>query len=227
MVTQALSYHPQPLNNLNFSTTFINFVGQPCQSPQIRKQTVGQQRLDFLRESFRNLRSTGSVAPSSRFLCRAIAEKIDPVRAKVVVELGPGDGVITHFILRRLQPDAQLLIFEINEAFVKKLHTAFQHDKRVVIIHDSAENMGRYFEEMDIQTVDYFISGIPFIMLPEVLAERITSACLHWLRTGGRFVQFHYFPLMLQFYKRIFGNMDVEVVPLNIPPALVVCCEKR
>ncbi len=188
---------------------------------------MGQQRLDFLRESFRNLRSTGSVAPSSRFLCRAIAEKIDPVRAKVVVELGPGDGVITHFILRRLQPDAQLLIFEINEAFVKKLHTAFQHDKRVVIIHDSAENMGRYFEEMDIQTVDYFISGIPFIMLPEVLAERITSACLHWLRTGGRFVQFHYFPLMLQFYKRIFGNMDVEVVPLNIPPALVVCCEKR
>lgn len=187
---------------------------------------MGQQRLDFLRESFRNLRSTGSVAPSSRFLCRAIVEKIDPVRAKVVVELGPGDGVITRYILERLHADARLLIFEINEAFVKKLHTAFQHDKRVIIIHDSAEHMGRYFQENGIEKVDYFISGIPFIMLPEILAERITSSCLQWMRTGGRFVQFHYFPLMLHFYKRIFGNVDVDVVPLNIPPALVVCCEK-
>ncbi len=188
---------------------------------------MGQPRLDFLRETFRNLRSTGSVAPSSRFLCRAIAGKIDPTRAKTVVELGPGDGVITHYILDRMQPDAQLLIFEINEVFVKKLHQAFQHDKRVTIIHDSAENMGRYFEERAITTVDCFISGIPFIMLPETLAERITTECLRWLEPGGRFVQFHYFPLMLPFYKRIFGNVDVELVTLNIPPALIVCCEKR
>ncbi len=188
---------------------------------------MGQQRLDFLRETFRNLRSTGSIAPSSRFLSRAIVEKIDPDRAKVVVELGPGDGVITHFILNRLHPDAQLLIFEINETFVKKLHTTFQDDKRVVIIHDSAENMSRYFEEKGIISVDYFISGIPFIMLPEILAERITKACFDWLRQGGLFVQFHYFPTMVPFYKRIFGNVDVELVPLNIPPALIISCKKE
>jgi len=188
---------------------------------------VAQQRLDFLRETFRNLRSTGSVAPSSRFLCRAIAGKIDPARARTIVELGPGDGVITHYILERMQPDAQLLIFEINEVFVKKLHVTFQHDKRVTIIHDSAENMGRYLEERGIASVDCIISGIPFIMLPEILAQRITTECLRWLGMGCRFVQFHYFPLMLPFYKRIFGNVDVEVVPLNIPPALIVCCEKR
>ena len=188
---------------------------------------MGQQRLDFLRESFRNLRSTGSVAPSSRFLCRAIAEKIDPLRAKVVVELGPGDGVITHFILKRLQPDAQLLIFEINEAFVKKLHIAFQHDKRVVIIYDSAENMGVHFQKMGIETVQYFVSGIPFIMLPESLAESITAACIQYLTPKGKFIQFHYSPFMLGFYRRVFGKVEIEVVPLNIPPALVVSCEKK
>ena len=106
------------------SSTLINLInpyqplsGSPAIHYKIRKQTVGQQRLDFLRESFRNLRSTGSVAPSSRFLCRAIAEKIDPLRAKVVVELGPCDGVITHFILKRLQPDAQMLILQLHERF--------------------------------------------------------------------------------------------------------------
>lgn len=187
---------------------------------------MGKHRIEFLRESFRNLRSMGSVAPSSRFLCRAVASKINPLKANVVVELGPGDGVITRFILNRLKPDARLIIFEINPVFVEKIHTNFD-DPRMTIIHDSAENMGQHFQAMGIREVDYFISGIPFVMLPELLTERISSECWVWLREGGKFVQFHYSPLLLRLYRRIFGNIDVEVVPLNIPPAIVVSCEKR
>lgn len=173
----------------------------------------------------RNLRLTGSVAPSSRFLCRAVASKIDPEKAKVVVELGPGDGVITRFILNRLRPDARLIIFEINIVFVEKIKATFD-DPRMTIIHDSAEKMGRYFREMGILEVDYFVSAIPFVMLRETLAARITIECRRWLRTGGKFIQFHYSPLLLRLYRRVFGNLNVEVVPLNIPPAIVVSCEK-
>jgi phosphatidylethanolamine/phosphatidyl-N-methylethanolamine N-methyltransferase len=183
-------------------------------------------RLDFLRESIRNLRSTGSVAASSRFLCRAITEKIDPEQAITVVELGPGDGVITRYILDRLNPDTRLLIFEINEVFVEKIRAAFD-DSRLTVIHDSAENMGRYLKEMNIESVDYFVSGIPFVMLPESLARRITIECRHWLRTGGRFIQFHYSPLLIGFYRRVFGNVDVDVVALNIPPAIIISCKKK
>jgi hypothetical protein len=32
---------------------------------------------------------------------------------------------------------------------------------------------------------------------------------------------------MLGFYRRVFGKVEIEVVPLNIPPALVVSCEKK
>lgn len=183
-------------------------------------------RIEFLRESLRNIRSTGSVAPSSRFLCRAIVGKIDPEQAHTVVELGPGDGVITRFILERLKPDAQLVIFEINEVFVEKIRNTFD-DPRLTVIHDSAENMGTHFENMGIETVQYFISGIPFIMLPESLAESITSKCLDFLSPNGKFIQFHYSPFMLGFYRRVFGKVEIEVVPLNIPPALVVSCEKK
>jgi len=183
-------------------------------------------RLYFLRESFRNLRSTGSVAPSSRFLCRAIVGKIDPEFTKTVVELGPGDGVITRFILERLNPDARLVIFEINEVFVEKIRATFD-DPRLTVIHDSAENMGVHFQKMGIETVQYFVSGIPFIMLPESLAESITAACIQYLTPKGKFIQFHYSPFMLGFYRRVFGKVEIEVVPLNIPPALVVSCEKK
>lgn len=183
-------------------------------------------RIEFLRESLRNIRSTGSVAPSSRFLCRAIVGKVDPDSAHTVVELGPGDGVITRFILERLKPDARLVIFEINEVFVEKIRSTFD-DPRLTVIHDSAENMGAHFDKMGIETVQYFISGIPFIMLPESLAESITSKCLEYLSPKGKFIQFHYSPFMLGFYRRVFGKVEIEVVPLNIPPALVVSCEKK
>lgn len=184
------------------------------------------QRINFLRESIRNLKTTGSVARSSRFLCRRIAGKIDPAQASVVVELGPGDGAITRHILDRLRPDAQVLVFEINDVFIEKLRSVFD-DPRITLIHDSAENIGQYLEERGILSVDYFISGIPFVMLPESLAENITGACRQWLRPGGKFIQFHYSPLLVQFYKRVFGNAEVDFIPLNIPPAFVVSCEKQ
>jgi len=194
-------------------------------SPPLMPITSLQQRFGFLREGIRNLRSTGSVAPSSRFLCRRIVEKIDPARANVVVELGPGDGVITRYILDRLAPDARLLIFEINEVFVEKLRATL-HDPRLVLIHDSAENMGTHFAQHGIREVDYIVSGIPFVMLPESLAERITGECRAWLRAGGLFIQFHYSPLLVPFYRRVFGNADVDLIALNIPPALLISCEK-
>lgn len=185
-----------------------------------------KQRIEFLRESLRNIRSTGSVAPSSRFLCRAIVDKINPELAGIVVELGPGDGVITRYILDRLKPDARLIIFEINETFVARIKRHFS-DPRLLVIHDSAENMEFHFKRLGIECVHYIISGIPFAMLPETLATNITKQCLHVLEVHGKFIQFHYVPFMLQFYKKFFGNASVEVVPLNIPPALVICCEKR
>ena len=186
---------------------------------------MGKHRIEFLREGLRNLRSMGSVAPSSRFLCRAVSNKIDPENAQVVVELGPGNGVITRFILKRLKPDSRLIIFEINPIFVEKIHKTI-HDPRMTIIHDSAENMGHHFRILGIEEVDYFISGIPFVMLPESLTESITRECLSWLKVGGKFIQFHYSPLLLRLYRKVFSNLRVEVVALNIPPALVISCTK-
>ncbi len=182
-------------------------------------------RLHFFRESIRNLRSTGSVAPSSRFLCQAMVSKMDPEQARIVIELGPGDGVITHFILERLKPGARLLIFEINATFVNKIRSTF-NDPRLTVIHDSAEHIGKYLEDMDIDRVDYVVSALPFTTLPEALTWRIVRECHRWLRPGGRFIQFHYSPILLSFYRRIFGNISVQVVPLNIPPAIVLTCEK-
>jgi phospholipid N-methyltransferase len=155
-----------------------------------------------------------------------MADKIDPDRARVVVELGPGDGVITEFILQRLKPDATLFIFEINDAFVEKMRVKFT-DPRVVLIHDSAEHMGRYFEKYGIARVDYVVSAIPFVMLPESVSQSIIGTCRRWLAEGGLFIQFHYSKVLVNYYQRMFSNATVDFVPLNIPPAFIITCEKN
>jgi phospholipid N-methyltransferase len=183
-------------------------------------------RFDFFWEGLRTLRSTGSVTRSSRFLCRAIADKIDPVQAHVLVELGPGDGVITAYLLSRLAPDGRLFIFEINDVFVQKLRSIFADEPRVVLIHDSADNLAEHLRQHGVQQVDYVVSGIPFVVLPEALTESIVTKCRQCLRVGGQFIQFHYSPLLVPLYKRIFGNASTDFVPLNLPPAIIIVCDK-
>jgi phospholipid N-methyltransferase len=183
--------------------------------------------IDFLKESIRNLRSTGSVTRSSRFLGRAMAKKLDPARCKAIVELGPGDGAITEHILQRMPADGKLLIFEINDTFVGKLRHRFANEPRVTLIHDSAENIAKYLAAHQIGLVNYVISGIPFTMLPDDLTQRIVSTAASVLSPGGIFMQFHYSPILLPMYKRMFDRVDVDFVALNIPPAIIVQCHKK
>lgn len=181
--------------------------------------------LHFLRTSLRSLRTTGSVTPSSPYLCRRIAQIIDADRPCVIAELGAGDGVITQYLLQRMHPDSCLLVFEINPEFVDTLNKRFK-DPRLILIADSAERLKEHCERLGIEQLDYVVSAIPFVVLPADLRERIVGACKHQLREGGLFVQYHYSPLLLPAYRRIFGNLRLRLVARNIPPALLITCVK-
>lgn len=180
---------------------------------------------EFLRESLRNIRHTGSIARSSPFLGRDISEKINPNIHKLVVELGPGDGAITGHILDRLSGDARLIILEINPIFVEKLQKKYANEPRITIIHDSAENLSGHLARLGIEKVDCFVSGIPFVMLPDTLAEKIVRLCREWLIPEGLYIQFHYSRMMLPLYKRVFRAVQIFWSPFNIPPALIMVCQ--
>src|SRR5271155_4548200 len=80
---------------------------------QNQQQTAQRSRngdvLLFARNFFRHPRMLGSIVPSSRFLIKHLLEPIDWAEARVIVEYGPGVGVITTEILRRMRPDASLI----------------------------------------------------------------------------------------------------------------------
>jgi phospholipid N-methyltransferase len=181
--------------------------------------------LAFLKESIKSMRTTGAIARSSKYLCREMLKPIDFKKAKVIVELGAGDGVMTQQILQHLKPDGRLICFEINPQFCEILRGI--KDERFVLIEDSAEHINEQLRTLGIQEADYIVSAIPYMMLPEDLSNNIVKSSFKALKKKGLYIQFHYSTFIQRMYKRIFGNVKITFVPLNVPPAFVMICEKN
>lgn len=184
-------------------------------------------RIEFLREGIRNLQTVGTITRSSKHLCLSMIKHVDFQKADLIVELGAGDGVITKHILKHMKPGARLLAFEVNPKFCDVLRQLQAQDDRLLVVEDSAENLPQYIQTVGAKEVDYFISAIPFVALPKSLGEKIVGLCHNCLRHSGLFVQVHYSLMMKQLYRSVFGNVDVNFVPLNVPPAFVLVSEKR
>lgn len=180
-------------------------------------------RLSFFIESMKNIKETGTVTRSSRFICKAMISYIDFENADVIVELGAGDGVITRHILKAMKPDTKLLVFEISEPFCEEIRAI--KDDRMVVIQDSAENLGKYLEEYGFSQVHDVISAIPFVVVPEDIGNNIVGEVRKYLRKGGTMVQLHYSTLTKKLYERFFDTVSIKFVPLNVPPAFLHICK--
>jgi phospholipid N-methyltransferase len=180
--------------------------------------------LDFFKESIKNLKTVGSVARSSSFLCKAMIEPIDFSKKLVLVELGPGDGVITDYILDKMTAESTLIAIEVNEVFCEKLKLI--PDKRLIVVNLSAEHLDEILKQHGFEHCDAIISAVPFVVLPEDVTARILNKCKFVLVKRGLFVQYHYSLFLKKLYFEIFGNIETDFVPINIPPAFVFTCRK-
>lgn len=182
-------------------------------------------KIDFLKTGIKNLKTVGAVTRSSKFLCKKSISFIDFSEADLIVELGAGDGVVTKHLLKNMKPDAKLLAFEIMPDMAKLLRKI--KDKRLVVIEDSAINLPKYLAEHNTEKVKYISSAIPFVMLPEEEALAMIQTCHDSMVQGGVFMQIHYSLIAKKLYQQVFGNVDVNFVPLNVPPAWVLVSKKQ
>ena len=115
-------------------------------------------------------------------------------------------------------------VFEVNERFCEALRGI--DDDRLIIAQDSAENIGSHVERLGFEKVDAIISAIPFVALPKELGYSIVRECHRCMKKGGMYIQVHYSLLTKKLYETVFGNVDVNWIPLNVPPAFVLVSEK-
>src|SRR5690349_18241444 len=71
----------------------------------------------FLQRPFQ----VASIIPSSKALVKKVARKMDFSEPRIIAEYGPGEGVHSREIARRMSADSQLLLFELDPAFSRDL----------------------------------------------------------------------------------------------------------
>lgn len=181
-------------------------------------------RFEFLSVSMKSFKTTGTVAPSSRFLCNGMTRSLPVNKDIVIVELGAGNGVLTKRILQKITPNSKLISFEIEPKFCKLLHNIA--DSRLSIIEKSADQLSLVLQKMGISEVDAVISSLPFVILPEQLTKEVLKQSQRVLKKDGTFTQMHYSSHKKKNYLPYFGNCHRRFVPLNVPPAWVYSCKK-
>ena len=177
----------------------------------------------FISEFIKERKTVGAIAPSSKFLMRKMLNKIDFSKDLNIIELGPGTGIFTAEIQKRMSIKSNLFSFEINTAFYDQLNTKF-NDKRIRIINDSAEKMKNYLSKENIQKANVVVSSLPLAVIPPKIKENILNSVLNILDENGIYIQFQYSLNAKKLLQSKFENIDIQFTPLNLPPAFVYNC---
>ena len=177
----------------------------------------------FARNFFKYPSMLGSIVPSSRFLVKDLMSEIDWDRARVLVEFGPGVGTITREVLKRMRPDAVLVVIELNEEFVQYLGATIR-DPRLRIVHGSAAHVRRILAEQRLAPADCIISGLPYSLLPEELRKEIVAESRQALKAEGSLLVFQFSPSVLPYLKSSFSSVKLGFQLLNILPARIFHC---
>jgi len=188
--------------------------------------------ISLLKNFIKSPQATGSIWPSSSFLSNAITSHIGIDKANSVVELGPGTGVITGQIIKKIKHDAKFFVVELNKGLCDIVKDKYPS---VRIYNEDPANLVNLKSEQEIEHIDVVISSLPWAAFPENLQKSILDAIHASLKDGGTFATFAYvqgalLPTGLKFrnmLKKYFKKVQTsEVIWRNIPPAFIYRCTK-
>jgi phosphatidylethanolamine/phosphatidyl-N-methylethanolamine N-methyltransferase len=201
------------------------------------------EHVEFLRQYRHRFETTGAIAPSSRYLARALTRPLEqhngPAR---ILEVGPGTGAVTRRIVRLLKPDDRLDLVELNEHFVDVLRRKFSDDPDYRRVADRARVHQCPIQDFPHdEPYDYIVSGLPLNNFPPALVREIFQVFFRLLAPGGVLSYFEY--MYMRPLRRIVSNQsgrqrlgDLEVILqeylgnhrirrdwvfVNLPPAWV------
>jgi phosphatidylethanolamine/phosphatidyl-N-methylethanolamine N-methyltransferase len=129
----------------------------------------------FIKSWIKSPKKLGAIAPSSARLARKMTEAINS--DSCVLELGPGTGVITKEILKKILSPTQLSVIEQDLAFSNVLSNLFP-DAHVIngsaTDADLYASIGREF--------DFIISSLPLVLFSDLEIDNLLKqlrTCMH------------------------------------------------
>lgn len=181
----------------------------------------------FIKQFFKEKKMVGAVSPSSKYLMRKMLANINFKTANVIVEFGPGTGVFTREIVKRMKSDCKLIVFELHEEFFKKLHEEFKDNPSVILRNESAENIGLVLQEHNMHKASYVISSLPLANFPKELIHSILKNSIDNLLQDAKYIQFQYSLTSKKHLQEHFNSVSINFTARNIPPAFIYTCSNN
>jgi phospholipid N-methyltransferase len=175
----------------------------------------------FLKRPFQ----VASIIPSSKAMVERVASKMDFSQPRVIAEYGPGEGVHSREIARRMSPNSQLLLFELDAALARDLEGQFAGDARVDVIHGDAASLPFELKRRGIACCDYILSGIPFSILKIDKKRALLRKTYDALAPGGSFIIYQVTNELKQ-HATLFEHGESEYFLQNIPPMFITVFHK-
>ena len=169
----------------------------------------------FLRSLINDPKGVSAPTPSSPALARAIAAEVDPSRKGLVIELGPGTGVVTQALLDHGISAERVIAIEQEPGFVGLMRERFPE---LTLCHGDALLFENWIPCN--ARVAALVSGLPLLNLPVSTRQSLLRRALRRQGRGGAFIQLSYSwrpPVPPD------GGMELEsrAVWRNFPPAHV------
>lgn len=182
----------------------------------------------FLKSFLKRPLQVASIIPSSRVLVDRVARRFNFSEPRVIVELGPGEGVHTREILRRMHPESKLLLFELDADLAHYLQKQFEEDHRVEVINANASSLKEALSQRGLNDCDYVLSGIPFSILESARKRELIQAIYDVLKPEAHaaFVIYQV-TSELRDHVPMFPRQESEYCLQNVPPMFVISFFKK
>lgn len=197
----------------------------------------------FLQEFWRTYHTTGAILPSSRSLGKALARYVAAEdKPQWVLEVGPGTGAVTRWILPRMRPADRLDLVELNDRFVARLRERFESDASFCKLQPQVRIFHAPIQQMpETQKYDVVISGLPLNNFQVAEVQEILEKMISLLQPGGVLSFFEYIGIrklkafvvgrtdrqrlrgIEQVFQELFRRAEIrrDWVWWNVPPAWV------
>ncbi|MEK7649726.1 MAG: rRNA adenine N-6-methyltransferase family protein [Patescibacteria group bacterium] len=175
-------------------------------------------------KSFLKDRNIAAVTETSRPTIRKILSKIDFSKDLTVVEYGPGTGVCSFAVLKKLSPNSRFVGIETNADFAR--HLRAHKDPRFTVVEGDARDVKTILKSLGLAGADIVLSSIPFTFFPSATRKELVASTASVLNPGGSFIVYQYSPLMRGYLEKEFSEVRLAFSPLNIPSIFIMEARK-